>query len=159
MEFVDRVSAYPGRYLMTDANGNQSYVILERADEPTTPGTPLNAETFNEMSALISAKAAKGLALTREKCVARSDGSFKSQTTEPLFFIVTIKRTYKDGSSYTYISVPVEWNICGRGELGIVKYFCGQVLIEKDSNGICTFTVNGGESDYTHSIFRVDGYM
>lgn len=49
MEFKDRVSAYPNRYIMTTENGNMSYVILERADEPIVPGTPLNAETFNDM--------------------------------------------------------------------------------------------------------------
>ena len=49
MEFVDRVSAYPGRYIMTAENGSVSYVVLERADEPITLGTPLNAETFNAM--------------------------------------------------------------------------------------------------------------
>lgn len=49
MKFTDRVSAYPNRYIMTDGNGNTSNVYLERADEPTVPGTPLNAETFNEM--------------------------------------------------------------------------------------------------------------
>lgn len=49
MVFEDRISAYPGRYSMTDENGNVSYVVLERADEPTVPGTPLNADTFNGM--------------------------------------------------------------------------------------------------------------
>jgi hypothetical protein len=51
MVFEDRISAYPNRYTMTDENGNVSHVILERADEPTIPGTPLNAETFNKMIA------------------------------------------------------------------------------------------------------------
>ena len=51
MTFEDRVSAYPNRYLMTDENGNAQYVVLERADEPIKPGTPLNAETFNNMAA------------------------------------------------------------------------------------------------------------
>lgn len=49
MNFVDRVSTYPNRYTITDENGNASHVLLERADEPITPGTPLNAETFNQM--------------------------------------------------------------------------------------------------------------
>lgn len=48
MKIIDRVSAYPNRYVITDENGNTSYVYLERADEPTVPGTPLNAETFNK---------------------------------------------------------------------------------------------------------------
>lgn len=49
MVFEDRISVYPGRYTMTDENGNVSTVILERADEPTVVGTPLNADTFNGM--------------------------------------------------------------------------------------------------------------
>ena len=49
--FEDRVSAYPNRYLITDENGNSSYVVLERADEPVKVGTPLNAETFNGVMA------------------------------------------------------------------------------------------------------------
>lgn len=49
MVFVDRESAYPNRYLMTDANGNASYVILEKADEPVVVGTALNAENLNAL--------------------------------------------------------------------------------------------------------------
>ena len=49
MEFIDRKSTYPNRYTMTDENGNVSLVTLERADEPVTEGTPLNAETFNAL--------------------------------------------------------------------------------------------------------------
>ena len=49
MEFIDRVSAYPNRYVMTDENGNTSHIYLERADEPTVPGTPLNAENMNTL--------------------------------------------------------------------------------------------------------------
>ena len=47
--FTDRVSTYPNRYKLTDAEGNEQYVTLERADEPTVLGTPLNAATFNSM--------------------------------------------------------------------------------------------------------------
>ena len=47
--FEDRVSAYPNRYVMTAEDGSTSYIILERADDPITPGTPLNAETFNAL--------------------------------------------------------------------------------------------------------------
>lgn len=50
ISFVDRVSAYPNRYIMTDENGNASYIVLERADDPITVGTPMNAETFNELA-------------------------------------------------------------------------------------------------------------
>lgn len=46
--FEDRKSAYPNRYKITPLSGNSYYAFLERADEPSVVGTPLNAETFNE---------------------------------------------------------------------------------------------------------------
>lgn len=52
---VDRESAYPNRYLVTPDNGGAYYALLERADEPVTSGTPLNAETFNNMVASLEA--------------------------------------------------------------------------------------------------------
>lgn len=48
-KFVDRQSAYPNRYKITRAEGSVEYVTLERADEPTVAGTPLNADTFNKI--------------------------------------------------------------------------------------------------------------
>ena len=48
--FADREAAYPHKYKVIPADGSAEYfVVLERADEPLTPGTPLNAETFNNM--------------------------------------------------------------------------------------------------------------
>lgn len=51
--FVDRESTYPNKYLVTPESGNSYYVILERADEPVVVGTPLNAETFNNLIAAL----------------------------------------------------------------------------------------------------------
>lgn len=47
--FVDRKPTRPNRYKITRENGDTYYVTLERADEPTEEGTPLNATTLNEM--------------------------------------------------------------------------------------------------------------
>ena len=47
--FVDRQSTYPKRYKWTNPDGSTGWFTLERYDEPTVPGTPLNAETFNAM--------------------------------------------------------------------------------------------------------------
>ncbi len=62
--FVDRESAYPNRYRVIPESGNPYYIILERDDEPVTPGTPLNAETFNgmrdEIDAALASKAPAG---------------------------------------------------------------------------------------------------
>lgn len=51
--FVDRVSTYPNRYKVTRGDGTTEYLTLERADEPTVVGTPLNAETFNNIVNLV----------------------------------------------------------------------------------------------------------
>lgn len=48
-KFVDRQSAYPNRYKVTREDGTTEYITLERADEPTVMGTPLNAATFNKI--------------------------------------------------------------------------------------------------------------
>ena len=47
--FVDRQSAYPNRYKVTPETGESYYITLERADEPTVLGTPLNATMLNQL--------------------------------------------------------------------------------------------------------------
>lgn len=48
--FIDRQAKYPNRYRITKSDGSAEYVTLERADEATKAGTPLNAATFNALS-------------------------------------------------------------------------------------------------------------
>lgn len=55
--FTDRESTYPNRFLVTPESGSSYYLTLERADEPTVTGTPLNAETFNALIADLTAMA------------------------------------------------------------------------------------------------------
>lgn len=43
---IDRVPTLPGRTKMTKADGSTEYVTIERADEPTQAGTPLNKATL-----------------------------------------------------------------------------------------------------------------
>lgn len=47
--FVDRKATKPNRYKLTTESGESYYVILERADEPIVEGTPLNAESLNDL--------------------------------------------------------------------------------------------------------------
>lgn len=54
MRFVDRKATKPNRYKATPEEGNSFYVVLERADEPTEEGTPLNAAMLNIMASLSS---------------------------------------------------------------------------------------------------------
>lgn len=66
IKFVDRVSSYPNRYLMTAEDGTQSYITLERADEPTTVGTALNAAILNQFVALSDIKALPNMYLWKK---------------------------------------------------------------------------------------------
>ena len=43
---IDRVSANPGRVLITPESGEPYYATLTRADNPTVEGTPLNKSTL-----------------------------------------------------------------------------------------------------------------
>ena len=47
--FTDRKPTRPNRYKITQEDGSTAYVTLERADEPTVEGTPLNAATLNKL--------------------------------------------------------------------------------------------------------------
>lgn len=46
--FKNRRANRPNRYKVTPDSGNAYYVTLERADEPTELGTPLDADTLNK---------------------------------------------------------------------------------------------------------------
>lgn len=48
IDFIDRVSGKPGRVKITpEGGGSPYYAVLERADEATVVGTPLNATNLN----------------------------------------------------------------------------------------------------------------
>ena len=48
--FVDRKPTRPNRYKVTPENGGTPYyVTIERADDPTVEGTPINAATLNAL--------------------------------------------------------------------------------------------------------------
>ncbi len=51
IEVLDRVAAQPGRYKITMPDGSSQYVTIERADEPTRNGTPINKALFDSIAA------------------------------------------------------------------------------------------------------------
>lgn len=59
MVFEDRISKYPGRWTMVREDGSSEVVTLVRNDEPIKKGTPINAETLNELSTVAGAINAK----------------------------------------------------------------------------------------------------
>ena len=52
LEFKDRVPRKPGRVKITPENGAAFYATMERADDPSQEGTPLNAGYLNQLVAM-----------------------------------------------------------------------------------------------------------
>lgn len=59
MVFENRISKYPGRWTLVREDGSSEVVTLVRNDEPIKQGTPINAETLNELSTVAGAINAK----------------------------------------------------------------------------------------------------
>lgn len=53
IEVIDRVPTYPGRVKLTREDGTVEYVTIERADEPTVIGTPINKVLFDSIKEAI----------------------------------------------------------------------------------------------------------
>lgn len=70
MVFEDRISKYPGRWTMVREDGSSVVVTLVRNDEPIKPGTPINAETLNELSTVAGAINAKEEAISAAQSAA-----------------------------------------------------------------------------------------
>ena len=49
INWVDRVATHPGRVQLTPVQGQTNIYDMERADEPTVAGTPVNAANLNAM--------------------------------------------------------------------------------------------------------------
>ena len=49
VKWVDRVPTYPNRMKITPETGSAYYATVERADNPTVTGTPVNAQNLNAM--------------------------------------------------------------------------------------------------------------
>lgn len=56
MIWQDRVPTYANRYKITRSDGTTEYVTLERADEPSVEGTPLNAANLNALESAVASK-------------------------------------------------------------------------------------------------------
>ena len=62
IHFEDRQAKYPNRWTMKKSDGTSEAVTLIRNDEPTVEGTPMNAETLNQLSDVAGADVARAQA-------------------------------------------------------------------------------------------------
>lgn len=75
IQVVDRVPTYPNRVKITKSNGTSEYVTLERADEPTIEGTPINKALFDSIAADQGLASAKTIYVSGSGSNTLGDGS------------------------------------------------------------------------------------
>lgn len=148
INWVDRVATHPGRVQLTPVQGQTNIYDMERADEPTVAGTPINAANLNAMQ--------KNMGLDREitvyVAVSGSDATGNGSSTAPYQTITKalstipknlngyLARVYIEGGTY-----PEKLNING---------FTGGTLM---FTGVNNSTISVASIAITHTemlIFR-----
>ena len=79
INWVDRVATHPGRVQLTPVQGQTNIYDMERADEPTVAGTPVNAANLNAMQKNMGLDANK----TVYVAVSGSDSTGNGSSTAP----------------------------------------------------------------------------
>ena len=76
--WVDRVPTYPGKWKITRSDGSYEYVTMERADEPTVEGTPVNAANLNAIEAgiVVAQSTATDASSRAYNCMPYGGGTF-----------------------------------------------------------------------------------
>ena len=79
VKWVDRVATHPGRVQLTPVVGQTNIYDMERADEPTVAGTPINAANLNAMQKNVGLDAN----MTVYVAVSGSDATGNGSSTSP----------------------------------------------------------------------------
>ena len=134
IKWVDRVATHPGRVQLTPVQGQTNIYDMERADEPTVAGTPINAANLNAMQK----NAGLDANMTVYVAVSGSDATGNGSSTAPYQTITKALST-----------IPKNLN----GFNAIINIASGtyneDVFIEKTFGGLVTLT---GEADASVSI-------
>ena len=139
MVFEDRVATYPNRYKVTPTNGDpEYYVVLERADDPTIAGTPLNSDTFNGILNEIESVLPDVTSADNGKVLTVTNGSWGKGTLTPPT-LNSEKKLTEPG--YYHIQMESPYNSSDKMNLGVFYwdgmtdvafYTSGSLLSEAD---------------------------
>ena len=104
VKWVDRVATHPGRVKLTPVQGQTNIYDMERADQPTVAGTPVNAANLNAMQK----NAGLDANLTVYVAVSGSDATGTGSSTAPYQTITkalsTIPKNLNGYSAYISVS-------------------------------------------------------
>lgn len=96
MVFEDRVAKYPGRWTMVKSDGTSEVVTLVRNDEPTVKGTPINADTLNELSTVAGAINAKEESISAAQIAASERAKAEQAATNAANAVKANLKEYSD---------------------------------------------------------------
>lgn len=145
----DRVPTYPGRMKLIRADGTFEYVTLERADAPTTEGTPINKALFDSIAADLNDKISK--------LGGNVNGNLTTVNTDPRFELFDPEadgrtRIYKDATASNDYGTCIA-DIDKTGNIDMLNLRRSAGLIDKLS--LYVENANGTSSRYaihgTHS--------
>lgn len=134
IKWVDRVATHPGRVKLTPVQGQANLYDMERADEPTVVGTPINAANLNAMQRNDALDVGK----TVYVAVSGSDSTGDGTPTQPyatIFKALSEIPQNLNGNSATINIAPGTYN----ENVAIYGYHGGSLyLISSGSNAIVT---------------------
>ena len=146
MQFIDRKAKYPGRWTMKKSDGTSEVVTLVRNDEPIVEGTPLNANTLNELGGTDTTLTISGAAADA-KTTGDAVGQLKEDLDETLQYIPTVERVEKgyynatngaftSSDAFRTVKVP-----CKAGDMFKVTAYIGSSSVI----ALCVFLDDSGK--------------
>lgn len=123
INWVDRVATHPGRVQLTPVQGQTNIYDMERADEPTVAGTPVNAANLNAMQKNMGLDAN----MTVYVAVSGSDATGNGSSTSPYQTITKALSTIpKNLNGYT---ATVNISAGTYNESVVVNGYCGGYVL------------------------------
>lgn len=111
MKFEDRISEYPGRIKLTEENGEAHYYTLERADEPTQPGTPLSAENLNKLTQDVNGKTGASIVLTGDDiAISASDNTTVKERVDNVWSAASTAQSTADKALSSGLKKELLWS-------------------------------------------------
>ena len=130
---VDRVAQNPGRVKLTPVSGQTNVYDMERADNPSVVGTPINKALFDSIANDINALTVATHPLDVYLTYTEETGSYEcSATYEQIYNSknVAFHLRFISASYPTIVSIVREKKATGGGAVqfyfAVPKYFCGR---------------------------------
>lgn len=140
IKWVDRVPTNPNRMKITPENGDSYFATVERADNPSVAGTPVNAANLNAMQDAAGLTGHKAVYVATTGSDSVGDGSQANPYATISKAISTIPANLNGYTARIYIAAGT---------------YTENVTVQNFGNGIIAFSGNSGDVVTISGEFRV----